>query len=148
MKDYIITIVGAALLGAAADIISPEKWRKYVSLITGFIIISCIISPISKIVKTDIFTGFDEYEEKIDYERLQRDEVMRQTQNRIAEDVKSRIKTEFGYTVTVQVVLQINTDGKLGGVEKIVIEGTQKNPAITKRLCEVYGINKDEVEYE
>ena len=45
MKEYIITIIGATLLSAMAGIIAPEKWRSYVQVITGLVIISCIISP-------------------------------------------------------------------------------------------------------
>ena len=40
-----ITIIGATLLSAMAGIIAPEKWRSYVQVITGLVIISCIISP-------------------------------------------------------------------------------------------------------
>ena len=59
MKEYIITIIGATLLSAMAGIIAPEKWRSYVQVITGLVIISCIISPVTAIVKSDIFDGFD-----------------------------------------------------------------------------------------
>ena len=59
MKEYIITIIGATLLSAMAGIIAPEKWRSYVQVITGLVIISCIIFPVTALVKSDIFDGFD-----------------------------------------------------------------------------------------
>ena len=65
MKEYIITIIGATLLSAMAGIIAPEKWRSYVQVITGLVIISCIISPVTAIVKSDIFDGFDSVQENI-----------------------------------------------------------------------------------
>jgi len=46
MKEYIITIIGATLLSAMAGIIAPEKWRSYVQVITGLVIISCIIGTL------------------------------------------------------------------------------------------------------
>ena len=65
MKEYIITIIGATLLSAMAGIIAPEKWRSYVQVITGLVIISCIISPVTAIVKSDVCDGFDSVQENI-----------------------------------------------------------------------------------
>lgn len=147
MREYIITIVGAALVGTMADIISPEKWRKYVSLISGFVIIGCIVAPMAQLMKTDIFTGFVQQNETVDYEKIQLQKVTEETEKRISADIKDRIKQEFGKDAEVQAVLKINEDGKIEKVEKIIIH-LKPNSQITKRMCEVYGINEDEVEYE
>ena len=61
MKEYIITIIGATLLSAMAGIIAPEKWRSYVQVITGLVIISCIISPVTAIVKVIYLTALTVY---------------------------------------------------------------------------------------
>ena len=147
MREYIITIAGAALLGAMADIISPERWRKYVSLITGFVIITCIVTPVAQLMKTDIFSGFDEREEIVNYEQVQLKNVIEETEKRISEDVEKRIREDFGKNVKAKAILKINSDNKIEKVNKIIIN-SKPDPKITKRMCEVYGINEDEVEYE
>ena len=84
MKEYIITIIGATLLSAMAGIIAPEKWRSYVQVITGLVIISCIISPVTAIVKSDIFDGFDSVQENIaDSSNMQTELVIEELKNRI-----------------------------------------------------------------
>ena len=56
MKSYIITVIGAALLSALAEIISPEKWRGYVKIITGLVVISSIIAPAAGLVHSGAST--------------------------------------------------------------------------------------------
>ena len=93
MKQYIITIIGATLLSAMANILSPDTWRKYISVITGFIIISCIISPISKLAKVDIFSGFDDfYEDRTDYAAVERDIILSRLKISICSDIEARFK--------------------------------------------------------
>ena len=90
MKEYIITIIGATLLSAMAGIIAPEKWRSYVQVITGLVIISCIISPVTAIVKSDIFDGFDSVQENIaDSSNMQTELVIEELKSRINEDIKA-----------------------------------------------------------
>ena len=100
MKEYIITIIGATLLSAMAGIIAPEKWRSYVQVITGLVIISCIISPVTAIVKSDIFDGFDSVQENIpDSSNMQTELVIEELKNRINEDIKARMEKEFKLSV-------------------------------------------------
>lgn len=149
MKQYIITIIGATILSAMADILSPDKWRKYVSIITGFIIISCIISPVSKLLNADIFAGMDSfYESNTDYKNVERELILSQLEEKVSEDIKKRIKNEFKKDINAKTSLYLNENNEIERVSSIIITGIPQNSAITKRLCEIYGIKEDEVEYE
>lgn len=149
MKQYIITIIGATLLSAMANILSPDSWRKYISVITGFIIISCIISPISKLAKVDIFSGFDEfYEDRTDYAAVERDIILSRLKTSICSEIEARFKKEFDENVEAEVELYVNENNEIERISHIIIKGSEKEYTKTNRLCEIYGINEDEVEYE
>lgn len=149
MREYIITVIGATLLSAAANILSPEKWRKYISVITGFVIISCIIAPVSELVNVDIFAGFDDfYEEKTDYEAVEKSIITNGLAEGVEADIEERFKNEFGETVTADAELEINANGEIAGIGRIRIAGSDGAAEKTARLCEIYGIKEDEVEYE
>ena len=149
MKQYIITIIGATLLSAMANILSPDTWRKYISVITGFIIISCIISPISKLAKVDIFSGFDDfYEDRTDYAAVERDIILSRLKISICSDIEARFKKEFGENIEAEAELFLNENNEIERISHIIIKGSEKEYTKTNRLCEIYGINEDEVEYE
>ena len=149
MRQYIITIIGATLLSAMANILSPGTWRKYISVITGFIIISCIISPVSNLIGVDIFSGFEDfYEEKTDYEAVERNIITDRLTQSVEEDIEERFDKEFGETVSAEAELRINGDGEIEDIDRRRISGSDGGYEKTRRLCEIYGINEDEVEYE
>lgn len=149
MKAYIITIIGATLLSAAAGILAPEKWRSYVQIIAGFVIISCIISPVTSIVKSDIFDGFDSVEQNIENsESLQADLVIEELKLRINEDIKSRMEKEFNLSVTAQCEIRVNDEGEIEGVDSVYIYGDKLTDRAQSRICEVYGLEPYEVHNE
>ena len=149
MKAYIITIIGATLLSAMAGIMSPEKWRGYVQVITGLVIISCIISPASAIVKSDIFDSFDSVEENIaESENLQSDLVMEELKKRINDDIKARMEKEFNLSVTADCDIRVNEEGAIEGVDCVRIYGDKLTDRARRRLCEVYGLKPYEVHDE
>ena len=140
MKEYIITIIGATLLSAMAGIIAPEKWRSYVQVITGLVIISCIISPVTAIVKSDIFDGFDSVQENIaDSSNMQTELVI--------EELKNRIK-EFKLSVTAECEIMVNDDGEITGVDSVRVYGDKLTDRARSRICEVYGLKPYEVHDE
>ena len=134
MKEYIITIIGATLLSAMAGIIAPEKWRSYVQVITGLVIISCIISPVTAIVKSDVFDGFDS--------------VIEELKNRINEDVKARMEKEFKLSVTAECEIMVNDEGEITGVDSVRVYGDKLTDRARSRICEVYGLKPYEVHDE
>ena len=149
MKADIITIIGATLLSAMAGIMSPEKWRGYVQVITGLVIISCIISPASTIVKSDIFDSFDSVEENIaESENLQSDLVMEELKKRINDDIKARMEKEFNLSVTADCDIRVNEEGAIEGVDCVRIYGDKLTDRARRRLCEVYGLKPYEVHDE
>lgn len=149
MKAYIITIIGATLLEAMAGILAPEKWRGYVQIITGLVIISCIVSPVTAIVKTDIFAGFDSVTQSIeDGENMQRELVMEELEKRIDEDIAARMQKEFSLDVTANSHIKVNGEGEIEGVESIYIYGDKLTERARDRLCEVYGLSPGEVHNE
>lgn len=149
MKAYIITIIGATLLSAMAGIMSPEKWRGYVQVITGLVIISCIISPASAIVKSDIFDSFDSVEQNIaESENLQTDLVMEELKKRINDDIRARMQKEFNLSVTADSDIRVNEEGAIEGVDSVRIYGDKLTDRARSRLCEVYGLRPYEVHDE
>lgn len=146
MKAYIITIIGATLLSAMGSILAPEKWRGYVQVITGLVIISCIISPVADIVNSDILSGFDSVEVNIENsENLQKSLVIQELKKRINEDISARLEKEFGLTVTAECEVGVNDEGLLEGVKSIHIFGDKLTDRARNRLCEVYGLEVNEV---
>lgn len=149
MKAYIITIIGATLLSAMAGILAPEKWRGYVQVITGLVIISCIISPAASIVRSDIFDGFDSVEQNIaESENLQADLVMEELKKRINDDIKARMEKEFSLSVTADCDIRVNEEGAIEGVDSVRIYGDKLTDRARSRLCEVYGLKPYEVHDE
>lgn len=149
MKEYIITVIGATVLSAMANILSPDSWRKYIGVITGFIIISCIIAPVSKLADADLFSDFDEfYEDRTDYKQVERNFIIKQLEGNIEEDIEKRFKDEFNDEVSAVVDLEVNENNEIEGVSHIKITGCDGALNKTERLCEIYGIKRDEVEYE
>ena len=141
MKEYIITIIGATLLSAMAGIIAPEKWRSYVQVITGLVIISCIISPVTAIVKSDIFDGFDSVQENIaDSSNMQTELVI--------EDIKARMEKEFKLSVTAECEIMVNDEGEITGVDSVRVYGDKLTDRARSRICEVYGLKPYEVHDE
>lgn len=146
MKGYIITIIGATLMSAATGILAPEKWRGYVKLITGLVIISCIISPVATIFKSDIFEGFDNIETTIqDSTNMQTELVKEELKNRIDEDIGARMKKEFGFNITADCEVRINDEGEIEGVDNVYVYGDKLTERAKNRICEVYGLEYYEV---
>lgn len=149
MKAYIITIIGATLLSALAGIISPDKWRGYVRIITGLVIISCIISPVLKIADRDIFTGFNEsFDAAAEGEDLQQRIVLDELKKRVNADIEARLKNEFNLSVKADCDIKVSDEGAIEGVREIRLSGDTLTDRAKNRLCEVYGITHSEVHNE
>ena len=149
MREYIITIVGATLLSAASAILAPEKWRGYVRIITGLVIISCIVSPVSSVVKSDIFNGFEVREESVgEGENLQQELIVAELKKRVDEDIRVRMDKEFNLSVTADSEIRVNGDGAIEGVDSVRVSGDKLTDRARARLCEVYGLKPYEVHDE
>ena len=146
MKAYIITIIGATLLSAVAGILAPEKWRGYVQIITGLVIISCIVSPSTSIVKSDIFDGFEHINDNIvNSDDVQSGLVLEELKKRINADISERMEKEYNLNVKAECEIRLNSDGEIEGVESVRVSGDKLTDRARLRLCEVYGLKPYEV---
>lgn len=149
MKEYILSIIGAAVLSSFASILSPDRWRKYISVITGLVIISCIVSPLSKLSKTNPFNGFEYIENNEKYTiDMQREIILEEMSAEIGRDISKRLADEYGISVSAAAEITINESGKITGIKKIIIRGAKLTSAQKARLCEIYGINGDDIKDE
>ena len=65
MKEYLMRIVGAVLICVFTDMALPDKWSKYIKIITGLIIISTIASPLERPLNLN-FTKYFKESEKLE----------------------------------------------------------------------------------
>lgn len=145
MKGYIITIIGASVLSGAAHILTPVSWIKYVKIITGLVILSVIATPLTSISKINLFSDFSIEESEID-ENIQVNTIAKELKLRIETDIKDRIKTEFSHDSKADVIITLNENNEITGVTHITVITDANKDKVISRMCEVYGINKDEVE--
>ena len=142
MKAYIITVIGAALLSALAEIISPEKWRGYVKIITGLVVISSIIAPAAGLVHSGVFEGLDESIASVGETRDTQNEIKAtHLKKSIDADIEKRMKDEYGLNIDAECELGFDGDGKMTGVKEIRVYGSPLTDGAKRRLCEVYGLN-------
>lgn len=142
MKAYILTIIGATLLSAYAANLAPESWRKYVRIITGLVLIICILSPVKSIVSTDLFGEFDITEYSGIEGKTQTELVAEELCERVKADIEERLKKEFNINVSAKVKISVNQQGEIAGVEEIRVAGDELTDMAKARLCEVYGVEE------
>lgn len=143
MKSYIITIIGATILSSLGVMLTPESMKKYVSVITGFIIISCIVSPVAALTKTDIFSAFDEYQGgEENYERVYAQVLSDELRQRIENDIKELIRKEFNTNAQVSAEIFVDEDNNIKNISVIELEGVNLNQNAAKRLMEVYKVSE------
>ena len=68
--------------------------------------------------------------------------------SRIETDIEKRFKDEFNENIKASVEMSLNDNGEIERISYIKISGSDGDVKKTLRLCEIYGIKKDEVEYE
>lgn len=149
MKEYVLSIIGAAVLSSFAAMLSPEKQRKYIGVITGLVIISCIVSPISKLIGTELFGGFEYIEdyEKYTYD-MQKEMIIEELNESIGKDVSKRLSEEYKINAAAEVSVSVNENNEIDGINEIRIGGVRLTTAQKARLCEVYGIREDKIKNE
>ena len=148
MGAYIIGIVGATVISAVISVLTPEKWDKYVGVVTGIVITLCIARPIISLMNDDVFTGVsDQNQTKItEGTEVFATEIKKEMQSKIAIDVKERLKTEFGKTCVARADVSVTPEGRVLGVEVISVRGDKIDAVAKSRLREIYGAG--EIRYE
>lgn len=146
MKEYILTIIGASLLSSITNIISSEKWKPYIRIVTGLVVISVILAPVAAIRNINIFSDFKIPEEYIvQGESRQHAEVAEELIKKIGSDVEERLKNEFNINAEAEVTLKLNSELKIERVDRIYIHTKFLPKKVIDRLAEVYGVSRNEV---
>lgn len=145
MKEYIVLIAVASVITAVAEILAPEKWRGYIRVVTGFLILAVLISPVKKIKNTDIFVPDDKLEMS---ETTVLDVVARELCRNVEKDIEERILSEFGKTATATCQIDLNEEHKIKGVKKITISIKKVPDGLLNRLKEIYGCENIEFRTE
>ena len=135
-----MTVIGGAVLAALAHTVSPEKWTKYIKIVTGIMIISIILSPVAELTGSDIFADLS-YSWEID-KNAQKKAVIKEMENKISDDIVLRIKEEFSQDITSEVILRVNKNYEIEGVEKITVWKAKNIQKIKNSLTEVYSPSK------
>ena len=141
MKGYIISIAGAAVLSAVVNMLSPEKWSKYIGIVTGLIITISIGRPILLLMHTDVFSGFsfESSETASEGSKVFYGELRNELERRVENDIRSRIRTEFGTDCTAEAEADMDDSGRISGIRRITVYGAHLDNAAIGRLREVYG---------
>lgn len=142
MRAYIISVAGAAILSAVINMLAPEKWSKYIGVLTGLVVTLSIGRPILSLIDKDVFSeiqietgsGAAESGTGAFYDGL-----YGELEARIEEDVKERLRTEFGADCNVAAELSIASDGRITGVHSISVSGGHLDNIAVAKLREIYG---------
>ncbi len=147
MGAYIIGIVGATVIASVISVLTPDKWDKYVGVVTGVVITLCIARPIISLVNEDIFVGISEVRQESVTEGAEifAKEIKKEMQSKIAMDVKDRLKAEFGKECVARVEVSVSSQGEVLGVDLISVRGEKIDTVAKSRLREIYGAR--EVKY-
>lgn len=144
MRQYIISIAVSAVVSAIVGIITPDKWGKYVRIITGLVIVLCIANPVFSLLRSNVFDGFS-YSNTVTLsngEEVIKRELISELSSRIENDISERIRTEYNRSNTAKVDISVNDEGAITGVNKIVLYGDSMTDAVYNRMKEVYGTNE------
>ncbi len=143
MKAYILKVIGAAMLASVSEFAVPKEWKKYMRLVTGFILISVLMLPLTrKIPDTDFFSQFEMTSDlKTDGEQALYKNIKEQFESDIAEDITKRISDEFGKNIKAKVEVKTTADGKIEKVERIELF-SKRDEEIEKRMKFVYGTDE------
>lgn len=146
MKEYIITIAFTTVLSSLCMLLAPERWEKYIRLVTGLLVTICIARPIIGIVGGDFFEEIEPMGTQITQNRedILNKELEAELESKLAMDVKERLKKDFGRECVARVRV-LATDGRISGVDSIEIRGEKIDSVAIGRLREIYGAS--EVKY-
>ncbi len=141
MRLYIITILGATVMSAAVNMITPEQWKKYVGIVTGLVIALSIGRPIFYMMRTDALSeiALEPQDIASGGEALFYDELRAELEERIEHDAKARLGSEFGIDCAVTAEVDTDDTGRICGVKSITIHKAHIDNTVIGRLREIYG---------
>ena len=143
MREYIMSVIGAGVLCSVSEIISPDKWKKYIKLLTGVIITIIMISPVKQIDFDMVYDFCSITPEYAVDNSLLCDTVKGEFENRISKDIKERIFQKYGVKSEVVTTSETDDKGNVTGIALIKIKTFAKCPGVMDMITQIYGVNKD-----
>lgn len=142
MKEYILKIVGVSLLAAISEHMAEEKWRRFVNLVSGFMILAVLLSPFISKWDTKLFDEFslDTHQADLGTDILY-ENIKKELETKISSDIKRRVAEEFSKDVSANVLVLCNKEGKIERVKRISLKG-REDKKITERLKFIYGADE------
>ncbi len=140
MDKYLTTLITAAVLSAVAKNVSPERWQKYISIITGIMLVSVIVSPVFEFAGVDLFSEFS-YSEETDM-FAQYKAVKEELEKRVAEDARARLEENLPGEYKVQAELFVNENNEIEGVKEMIVWTKEKEAPVKEILGTVYSPQK------
>lgn len=139
IKEYLMNIAGAVIITVFAEVLLPDKWNKYIKIITGLIIISAIAAPIKEKINFDISDYSTDIEDlQTDGEEYSKRLVIDELCERISTDCEERLSEEFGISAEAECRISVNESNEITGVEAIEITGENISEKAVERIKEIY----------
>lgn len=143
MGTYIIGMATATIMASIISFLTPERWNRYVSVVTGIVVTICIASPLIKLINIDISAFFPEIVSTAPIPNtVFAEEMKKEMESTLAMDVRSRLKNEFGRECVAKVEVEITDTGQIAGVKKIMVRGEKIDNVAKSRLREIYGASE------
>ena len=136
MKEYIILVAVASVVSALVDILAPKEWRGYIRIVTGFLILAVLISPVSKMKNIEFFAPEQNFQTE---EIPTRDLVAEELRKNVERDIEDRIFAEFDKEAKAFVEIDVDEEHKIRGVLRIRVSLDNPPDGLRERLFEVYG---------
>lgn len=140
MRQYLISIISAAVLSAVAQTVSPNNWTKYINIITGIMIVSVIAAPVFEISKIDLFSDFS-YSYDVD-EYAQKKAVITELEKKVSEDAANRLKNEFSWEFKVNTMLDVNENYEIESVKEMTVWPAKEKKRVKAFLQKIYSPQK------
>lgn len=140
MGAYIIGIAAATVIASIISMMTPDRWDKYVGVVTGIVVTICIARPIINLINMDLFEPVSDVKttDITDVTDEYANEIKKEMESRIAMDVKKRLSDEFGKDCVASVTVNVTQKGEVLGIDEINVRGDKIDAVAKSRLREVY----------
>lgn len=141
IKSYILSVAVAAVVSSVISMLSPQKWSKYVGIITGLAVVICIGQPVFSLLDADLFENIEIQTEqtKTNGSNILNSEIKKELALKLEEDITKRLMEEFRLRVAVKAEIAVNIAGQIEGVDKITVFGDKPDAAAIGRIRDIYG---------
>lgn len=138
LREWTLALAGIIVFGSLCEMILPDGvYKKYIQLAIGLMLCIALLSPLkSGKIKTEY--GFFEEDIKAsskDYDKAQKDEVLKVYKNKLAESIRGELSGSFG--AECEVICNVSGDEEdFGTIKDIEITAEAKNAKISDEAIE------------